>query len=75
MSLFVHVRRDDGQGDDPAGGRVPGAVHSRPVRDLALQEESYARQFLFFIKCHSLTRTKKKGGEIILSRAFLKIVF
>jgi hypothetical protein len=36
MSLFVHVRRDDGQGDDPAGGRVPGAVHSRSVRDLAL---------------------------------------
>jgi hypothetical protein len=50
MSLFVHVRRDDGQGDDPAGGRVPGTVHSRPVRDLALQKESYALYFyLFFV--------------------------
>lgn len=47
MSLFIHVRRDDGQGDHPAGGRVPGAVHSRPVRDSALQKEPWAI-FVFF---------------------------
>lgn len=58
VSLFVHVRRDDGQGDDPAGGRVPGAVHSRPVRDFALQEESYDLfDYFHFFQISTTTQT------------------
>ena len=50
VPMFVHVRRYDGQGNDPAGGRVPGAVHSRPVRDPALQEEPWAIPYSFPLK-------------------------
>lgn len=71
VSLFVHVRRDDGQGDDPAGGRVPRAVHSRPVWDSALQEEPY--DFILFLNIYIFFRLNIK--HFLFSSLFIPTLF
>lgn len=39
MSLWIHVRGADGQGNDRQDRGVPGGPDSRSVRDPAVQED------------------------------------